>query len=443
VTKDTNWQRFEAFCVPATGALAFGCLLSAVTVWFSKGALGPWFSFVGVGLALIAAMFATKAAQGLFVPLLLGVAGVGLALLSGGVGAASASAILWPILGAAAIGNGWTKGVGTSLAGLSVLAIFAALVRVPVSAETTAQSGILALSLCGALALAAWMQFRAQNSKISKPFIERLADATATRDLALVEARDARAENKGRAQFMAEMSHEIRTPLNAILGFADTMREGVFGPLPPAYNDYPELIHTSGTHLLDLVGDLLDLSKIEAGRYETSLKPIRLDELAYEGVRLSSGAARTAGVQLRHEASGAVEVRGDARAMRQIIFNLISNAIKFTPKDGRISLRVLVDAARGLASLEVQDSGVGINAIDLAKIGEPWNQATDTSTGDTKKSRGSGLGLALVKRLTDLQGGTFDIASTPEVGTRARISFPLAPEPTTSPNSPNSPTQPT
>jgi signal transduction histidine kinase len=105
----------------------------------------------------------------------------------------------------------------------------------------------------------------------------------------------------------------------------------------------------------------------------------------------------------------------------------MSNAIKFTPRGGRVSLRVLLDKAANLASLEVEDDGVGINSSDLAKIGEPWNQGSKQSDGDMKKSRGSGLGLALVKRLTDLQGGTFEITSAVGIGTRARVSFKLAP----------------
>lgn len=428
VTKDIIWQRYKDFSAPAVGALIFACLLAGITVWFTHGALGAWLALMGLGLALATQAFDSFSARNLLVPLFLGLGALGLGVFSGGLNSASASAALWPILGVAALQRRIEHGIGASLSVMVGLALASRFVQLTSDSTIAAQSGILALGVCAALAIGACLTLGSGRKLASQQALAQAATATASRDAALLEAEDARTQSKGRAQFMAEMSHEIRTPLNAILGFADTMREGVFGPLPQAYGDYPDLIHTSGTHLLDLVSDLLDLSKIEAGRYETNLKPLRLDDVAYEGVRLSSGAARAAGVQIRHEASAPVEIVGDARALRQITFNLISNAIKFTPSGGRVTVRVIVDQESKMAGLEVVDTGVGISETDLAKIGELWNQGRDGADPDAKTTRGSGLGLALVKRMTDLQNGQFEIASTLGSGTRGRVSFPLAPD---------------
>jgi signal transduction histidine kinase len=421
VTKDTIWQRFGDVYVPAIGALAFSCLLALITVWFSRGGVGAWLATLGLGLASATLAFDQARERHLLVPLCLGIAGVGLALFSGGLSGGASSAVLWPILAAGALGGRFENGAGASFCALVGLIVSSFVISAPPTSAIASQSGILALGVCCALALAACVRLG-----IGQSAQKRIDAAIVSRDAALADAKTARGQTQGRAQFMAEMSHEIRTPLNAILGFADTMREGVFGPLPPAYGDYPDLIHTSGTHLLDLVSDLLDLSKIEVGRYEITIKAVRLDDIAYEGVRLSSGAARGSSVQIRHEASAPIEIRGDARALRQITFNLLSNALKFTPRGGRVTVRTLVDHRAQKASLEIEDTGVGIGEADLLKIGEPWNQASNTEQSDTRRARGSGLGLALVKRLTDLQSGQFEITSTLGTGTRVRVSFPLA-----------------
>jgi cell cycle sensor histidine kinase DivJ len=277
-----------------------------------------------------------------------------------------------------------------------------------------------------ALALAICARAGGVIHKVRQTAREMAKQALDSRDAAQAETRVAQAETQDRARFMAEMSHEIRTPLNAILGFADTMREGIFGPLPKGYEDYPGLIHTSGSHLLDLVSDLLDISKIEAGRYEVHLEDIRLDQFLFEATALSSGAARSAGVQIRHEVGLPVTVRGDARAMRQIAFNLVSNAIKFTPKDGSVTLRIRLDQTADQAILEIADDGAGISPADLARIGQPWAQGDNQSRANSRVVRSSGLGLAVVKRLTELQGGRFWLESTLGLGTTAKVGLPLA-----------------
>ena len=434
VTKETVSQRYLGTSAPATGAIIFACFLAGVIVWSNHLEIGPWIALIGLGFSLLTFTSASLRARDLMMSLSLALAALGLALFSGGLLSASASALLWPILGVAALGkrvsgqsrNRIDNALGASLSALIGLIALESLISISATPSLAAQSGIFALGVNAAFVLAICAHWGSLQTDPSIIAHTKILEANQNRDEALAEARQAQAQTRARAQFMAEMSHEIRTPLNAILGFADTMREGVFGPLPSAYGDYPDLIHTSGTHLLDLVSDLLDLSKIEAGRYETTLKPLRLDEVAYEGVRLSSGAASSAGVQIRHEASAPIEITGDARALRQIVFNLISNAIKFTPHGGRVNVRVIIHHESGTASLEVEDTGVGIGPADLTRIGQPWNQSRQDVPQDAKRSRGSGLGLALVKRLTELQGGQFSLTSTLGSGTRARVTFSIA-----------------
>jgi signal transduction histidine kinase len=438
VAKDTIWQRWNGPNAPISGALVFSCLLSLVTAWFSYGALGPVICAVATSLALITIGFAKPRTRDLILPLLLAMGASALAVFGGGLVGPAVSAILWPVLAMAGFANrassrsiDWiANGIGASCCALFSLALLNALIAIPAFDFVKTNSGILALGVCAALALGAIMAQRQAKLDQTEP---ALRQANQGRDAAMLEAQSARLQNRERAQFMAEMSHEIRTPLNAILGFADTMRAQVFGPLPQAYSDYPDLIHTSGTHLLDVVSDLLDLSKIEAGRYETNPKPLRLDEVAKEGVSLSSGDARAVGVNLRFEGESEIMVLSDRRALRQIIFNLVSNAIKFTPAGGQISVRVLADLDGTTAQLVVEDTGVGMSSDDVARIGQPWNQVSDAAASGNKRIRGSGLGLALVKRLAELQGGTLAVSSTLGVGTKASVTLPLAPAATITP----------
>jgi len=335
-------------------------------------------------------------------------------------------AVVIPILWAVALING----ISASLCVAATLLVLTPLL--PAMPSLTGSSWVLLLPkilvywISAALALAICTRAGGVIQKVRQASRDQAKQALDSRDAAQAETRVAQAETQDRARFMAEMSHEIRTPLNAILGFADTMREGVFGPLPKGYEDYPGLIHTSGSHLLDLVSDLLDISKIEAGRYEVRLEDIRLDQFLFEATALSSGAARSAGVQIRHEVGLPMTVRGDARAMRQIAFNLLSNAIKFTPKDGTVTLRIRPDPSRDQAILEIADDGAGISPADLARIGQPWAQADNQSRANSRVVRSSGLGLAVVKRLTELQGGRFWLESTLGQGTTAKVSLPFA-----------------
>ncbi len=437
--KDTIWQRLTTQSGPFAGAGLFACLLSAVTLWFSGGAIGAWVSACTFAILVGALAFVPRRILIPIAPMILGIGALGLAGSTGGLNGGAISACLWPILASNFASAGRTNrqqlllGFSASIAALLGVVAFSFFFVLPTFNPVYGQAGILALGVCAALACAnilSWGRLFGDQSR-AQPFQIDALQMKNERDAAVNDAQIARMQTKDRAQFMAEMSHEIRTPLNAILGFADTMRESVLGPMPPAYNDYPELIHKSGSHLLDLVSDLLDLSKVEAGRYEVVVKSLALDELVSEGVRISSGAARARGVQIRHEASGPVLVDADPRALRQIIFNLLSNAIKFTPKDGRIIVRIKADVSARTANLEVEDNGEGMSEADLARVGEPWTQASnpqdrELQNNDTKRVRGSGLGLALVKRFAQMQGGELELISSLGTGTLARVILPLS-----------------
>jgi cell cycle sensor histidine kinase DivJ len=245
------------------------------------------------------------------------------------------------------------------------------------------------------------------------------------REAALEQAKvEAEAQNAGKSRFLANMSHELRTPLNAIMGFADIMKQNLFGPLPDRYAEYPELIHESGGHLLELINDVLDMSKIEAERFELSLEEFDARDAVNATLRLMRGQADRAGVHLRGVVPREpLEVTADRRAMKQIALNLISNALKFTPKDGAVTVTVQ-SAGRDL-ELIVSDTGAGIGPEDLTRLGRPFEQAGDSA----QRARGTGLGLSLVRAMAELHGGEMKIESVLGEGTTVIVRMPvMAPE---------------
>lgn len=231
---------------------------------------------------------------------------------------------------------------------------------------------------------------------------------------------EAEAQNAGKSRFLANMSHELRTPLNAIMGFADIMKQKLFGPLPDRYGDYPDLIHESGAHLLELINDVLDMSKIEAERYEINGENFDAREAINAVLRLMRGQADRAGVHLRAQISAdPIEVFADRRALKQIALNLISNALKFTPKGGSVTVSL-----RGIGpSIEVlvADTGSGIAKGDLERLGQPYEQAGDT----VQRAAGTGLGLSLVRALAELHGGEMVIESQLGQGTAVTVRMPV------------------
>ncbi|GAB4068652.1 PAS domain-containing protein [Ancylobacter sonchi] len=227
--------------------------------------------------------------------------------------------------------------------------------------------------------------------------------------------------NRAKSEFLANMSHELRTPLNAIIGFSELMESGLFGPLGSAkYNEYCRDIRDSGRYLLDVINDILDMSRIEAGRMQLSLQPTKLDEIVTDAIRVMSVRADEKHLAVVSEADPELVVEADRRALKQIALNLISNAIKFTPEHGRITLRTRRTTQSAL--LVIEDTGIGIPKSALAKIGRPFEQVESQFT---KTHKGSGLGLAIAKSLVELHGGTMRIRSSEGVGTTVIIRLPL------------------
>jgi cell cycle sensor histidine kinase DivJ len=245
--------------------------------------------------------------------------------------------------------------------------------------------------------------------------------ADRAREAALEAARaDAEALAVGKSRFLANMSHELRTPLNAIMGFSDIMREKIFGPLPGKYTEYAELIHDAGSHLLDLINDVLDMSKIEAAKYELNIERLDAREPVSAALRLMRVQADDVGVQLRGVLpSQDLEVDADRRALKQITLNLISNALKFTPRGGLVT--VSLHALAGAMELCVADSGIGIAAPDLERLGRPYEQAGDMG----QQAKGTGLGLSLVRAFAELHGGEMTIESRLGEGTAVTIRLPV------------------
>jgi len=231
---------------------------------------------------------------------------------------------------------------------------------------------------------------------------------------------EAEARDTGKTRFLANMSHELRTPLNAVLGFSDVMRQRLFGPLSPKYADYADSIHEAGSHLLDLIGDVLDVSKIEAERYELSREGFDAREVVSAAVALVRFSATDKGVALTSLLPDeALDVDADRRALKQITLNLLSNAIKFTPAGGSVTLTL--ETIGPYLELIVADTGVGIPARDLKRLGRPFEQAGEAD----QRAKGTGLGLSLVRALAELHGGRMSIDSTLGEGTAVTVRLPV------------------
>ena len=227
--------------------------------------------------------------------------------------------------------------------------------------------------------------------------------------------------NATKSKFLANMSHELRTPLNAIIGFSEIMGSGLFGQLgSDKYAEYCHDILTSGHYLLEVINDILDMSKIEAGRMKLDLEPLDLDQILSEAIRVVSGRAEAKNLALSADIAADVQVTADRRAIKQILVNLLSNAVKFTPDGGRVTVRSRV--MKNSVALMIGDSGIGIAPHSLKRLGRPFEQVESQLT---KSYHGSGLGLAIAKSLTCLHGGAMKLRSKLNVGTVVCISLPL------------------
>ena len=225
--------------------------------------------------------------------------------------------------------------------------------------------------------------------------------------------RQAENANRNKSEFLANMSHELRTPLNAILGFSEVLKEQMFGEVNDKQLEYLGDIHSSGQHLLALINDILDLSKIEAGRMELELSRFNLEALLENALVLVRERAGRHGLTLRLDVQAGVdEWVADERKIKQVVINLLSNAVKFTPAGGSVTLRARRVDASGV-EVAVIDTGVGIPEADQALVFEEFRQASGDHLG---KSEGTGLGLSLAKRFVELHGGSIGVQSTPGQG---------------------------
>jgi two-component system cell cycle sensor histidine kinase PleC len=217
------------------------------------------------------------------------------------------------------------------------------------------------------------------------------------------------------------MSHELRTPLNAVIGFSEMMHSEIFGPLGDRrYREYTGLIQGAGKHLLDLINDVLDMSKIEAGKQELHRERLNIMDVVRDALAMMQEQAAAGQVALEIDANTApVFIQADRRAMKQIFLNLLSNAVKFTPEGGRVCVTTQTEGDRVI--LSVRDTGIGIPAEQIYRLGNPFVQVRNNA-GTTQT--GTGLGLALVRALTEMHDGTFRIESIEGQGTTVSVSFP-------------------
>jgi cell cycle sensor histidine kinase DivJ len=231
---------------------------------------------------------------------------------------------------------------------------------------------------------------------------------------------EAEANSAGKTQFLASMSHELRTPLNAVIGFSDIMRQQLFGPMPEKYAEYSQLVWESGQHVLDMINDVLDMSKIEARKYDLTLEEFDMREPVSAALRLMRGQAHDKRVDIRSRLPGGpLEITADKRAVKQIALNLLSNAIKFTPDGGAVSLDLRQDG--DVAELVISDTGIGIAPDDLGRLGQPYEQAGASD----QKAMGTGLGLSIVKAMAALHRGTMTLESTLGEGTTVTVRLPV------------------
>jgi len=258
----------------------------------------------------------------------------------------------------------------------------------------------------------------------SQQKLERQAEEVA--DLAEKYAEEkTRAEeaNQAKSKFLANMSHELRTPLNAIIGFSEIMESSMFGPLgSDKYREYCSDIHQSGQYLLDVINDILDMSKIEAGRIRLDAEPVDLEPFLNDAMRVVAGRANDKRLKLTARIRRDISLTADHRLLKQIILNLLSNAVKFTPEGGRITIRARATAG-GWVSVSIADTGIGIPEDALARLARPFEQVESQLT---KSHQGSGLGLAIAKSLTELHQGTMRIRSTPGRGTMVLLRLPIS-----------------
>jgi PAS domain S-box-containing protein len=266
-------------------------------------------------------------------------------------------------------------------------------------------------------------RFLADDGRLQSAFgtIQDVTERKQTEDALRRAQMEAEIANRAKSQFLANVSHELRTPLNAIIGFSEIMNGELMGPLGSAiYKDYAGDIHESGRHLLAIINDILDLSRVEAGQTALNESMIEIQKLVAACLILVRGKAHAGGLTISVEAPASVpEIVGDERLLKQALLNLLSNAIKFTPKGGAI--RIATKATPAGIEIAVADSGIGMSESEVAKVAKPFVQLENWLV---RKYEGTGLGLSIAKAFCELHGGRLEIASAPGRGTTATIHLP-------------------
>jgi len=258
---------------------------------------------------------------------------------------------------------------------------------------------------------AAWWGLLEQQARDVSSLADELAGAKQLADGA----------NKAKSAFLASMSHELRTPLNAVLGFAEIIRDQLFGRQDiDRYSAYAADVHASGQHLLTLINDILDLSKIEAGKMELREEVVDLDSILASTLSLMKGAAGDRRITLRRLARERVALRADATKLKQCVLNVIANAIKFTPPGGTVTVKVTADPTT--LCIAIVDTGVGIAPADFDKVFQPFGQIDDAYT---RNGQGTGLGMPITKSFIELHGGTVELISELGRGTAVHLNLPF------------------
>jgi signal transduction histidine kinase len=261
----------------------------------------------------------------------------------------------------------------------------------------------------------------AERRRLEDGLAFAIVRAEASREEAVVARDAAERANRMKSMFLATMSHELRTPLNAIIGFSELIHSQIYGPhKDPRYVEYAGLIQNAGRHLLSLINDILDMSKIEAGKFELHRESFDVRSVVHDCIDLMSARADQAHVVLADDLpTAALQVDADQRAIKQILLNLLSNAIKFTPEGGRVTVGAKPEGANIV--LKVSDTGVGIAADQLSRLGNPFVQVR-SSAGSTHE--GTGLGLALVRALAEIHHGNLKLESRLGHGTTVSVTIP-------------------